>query len=71
MTEDEAKRILHPGTTAKAIAEIEYYAGFNRQKVIDKVSEASLVACNAIDELAEYRKLGTVEQLKNLKYELE
>lgn len=40
MSIEEAIRILDPETSADAITEIEYYAGFNRDKPIEKVNEA-------------------------------
>ena len=42
MSIEEAIRILDPETSADAITEIEYYAGFNRDKPIEKVNEAWL-----------------------------
>ena len=50
MTIEEAIRILDPKTSADAIAEIEYYSGFNRDKPIEKVNEACTVACNVMRE---------------------
>lgn len=48
MTVTEAKMILDPETTVQTIAEIEYYAGFNRKKVLEKVDEACGVAAEAL-----------------------
>lgn len=49
MTVTEAKRILDPKTTVQAIAEIEYYAGFDHgKKVLKKVDEACGVAAEAL-----------------------
>ena len=45
---EEAIRILDPETSSDAIAEIEYYAGFNRDKPIKKVNEACEVACDSL-----------------------
>ena len=50
MSIEEAIRILDPKTSADAIAEIEYYAGFNRDKPIEKVDEACEVACDIMRE---------------------
>lgn len=47
---EEAIRILDPETLADAIAEIEYYAGFNRDNPIEKVNEACEVACDIMRE---------------------
>lgn len=37
-------------TSADAIAEIEYYAGFNRDKTIEKINEACAIACDVMRE---------------------
>ena len=51
MTYQEAKRILHPSTTADALAEIEYYAGFEGKRAkIEAVDEACLLACDALNQ---------------------
>lgn len=50
MSIEEAIRILDPETSADAIAEIEYYAGFNKDKTIEKVNEACEVACKIMRE---------------------
>lgn len=48
MSIEEAIRILDPETSADAIAEIEYYVGFNRDNSIEKVNEACTVACGVM-----------------------
>ncbi len=50
MSIEEAIRILDPETSADAIAEIEYYAGFNKDKAIEKVNEACEVARDIMRE---------------------
>ncbi len=50
MSIEEAIRILNPEASADAIAEIEYYAGFNKDKTIEKVNEACEIACNVMRE---------------------
>lgn len=51
MTAAEAKRIIHPDTTAEALAEIEYYGGFSGKNAkVAAVDEACLVACAALDK---------------------
>lgn len=51
MTAAEAKRIIHPNTTAEALAEIEYYGGFSGKNAkVTAVDEACLVACAALDK---------------------
>lgn len=47
---EEAIRILDLETSADAIAEIEYYAGFNRDKTIEKINEACAIACDIMRE---------------------
>lgn len=45
MTREEAIRLLDPETTAEAIAEIEYYAGFNAKTAsIQAITEACELA---------------------------
>lgn len=46
MTTEEAIRILDPKTSADAIAKIKYNAEFDKEKVIKKVDEACVTACN-------------------------
>lgn len=59
---NEAIRFLDPETTVKAIAEVEYYGGFNgKEKAIQKISESCDVAvavmhgyqemCNLLQEI--------------------
>ena len=51
MTYEEAMKILHPNTTLTALAEVEYYGGFNGQEAkIKAVEEACLLACEAIEK---------------------
>ena len=45
MTIEKAISILDPKTSAIAIAELEYYNGFDKEKTIAQVSEACEVAC--------------------------
>lgn len=47
MTYKEAKRILHPGTTREALAEIGFKG---KEKLQDAVDEACLKACAALDK---------------------
>lgn len=48
----EAIEILHPDTTAKKLAEIGYYAGFNSYEAErNAVNEACIVACDAMEKL--------------------
>lgn len=51
MTYEEAMKILHPDTTLTALAEVEYYGGFNGQEAkIKAVEEACLLACEALEK---------------------
>lgn len=51
MTAADAKRIIHPDTTVEALAEIEYYGGFNGEAAKRAaVDEACLIACAALDK---------------------
>ena len=51
MTYEEAMKILHPDTTLTALAEVEYYGGFNGQEAkIKAVEEACLLACKALEK---------------------
>ena len=51
MTNEEAMKILHPDTTLTALAEVEYYGGFNGQEAkIKAVEEACLLACEALEK---------------------
>lgn len=51
MSIEQAIRLLHPETTAEAIAEIKYYGGFyGKTACIDALYEASLVACEAMEK---------------------
>ena len=57
LTYNEARKILHPNTTLTALAEIEYYAGFNGEEAKRKmVDEACLVACEALDIVSKHLK---------------
>ena len=51
MTYEEAMKILHPNTALTALAEVEYYGGFNGQEAkIKAVEEACLLACQALEK---------------------
>ena len=59
MNYEEVKKLLHPDTTRDAIWEIP-----DRDEAIRKIEEACLTACNLIDELQEYKKLGSLEEVQ-------
>ena len=50
MSIEEAIRILDPETSADAITEIKYYAGFKEEKAIEKVEDACVLACDIMRE---------------------
>ena len=50
MSIEEAIRILDHETSANAITEIKYYAGFNEEKAIEKVEDACVLACDIMRE---------------------
>lgn len=56
MTIEEAIKILDPKTSVEAINEIKYYAGFARNKTIEKVDEACIIACNIMREYLDSKK---------------
>lgn len=64
MNYQEAIRLLHPDTTAEAIAEIEYYGGFKgHEKAIQALNEASLLAREALEkQIKKKPKLSMNEQ---------
>lgn len=59
MTYKEARSILHPDTTAEAIAEYRYYGGFSEHDAgLEAVNQACLLACEALDKLIEEKEGG-------------
>lgn len=61
MTYEEAMKILHPNTTLTALAEVEYYGGFNGQEAkIKAVEEACLLACQALEKQIPKKPYDTV-----------
>lgn len=59
MDREQAIRILSKDTSLDAVAELKYYAGFDREKVIDLIEEA-------MDMGAEALKKQIPKKLKNL-----
>ena len=56
MTREEAIRILDPETTAEALEEIEYYAGFRGKEAVTKaVDDACILAVAALREQEQRR----------------
>lgn len=64
MTREEAIRILDPETTGEALAEIEYYNGFNgRNAAVQAVSDACVLAVAALWEQEQRRWIPVMERL--------
>lgn len=64
MTREEAIRILDPETSAEALAEIEYYAGFQgKEAAIKAVEDACILAVAAIREQEQRRWIPVTERL--------
>ena len=64
MTREEAIRILDPDTTGEALAEIEYYNGFNyKNAAVQAVSDACILAASALREQEERRWIPVTERL--------
>ena len=54
MTIAQAIHLLDPETTVEAIAEVEYYHGFNgRTAAIQAITEASIIACEIMRKYME------------------
>lgn len=67
MDYQEAKRLLHPETTRDAIWEIA-----DKQEALNKINEACLIACEAIDELQALHNQGfSLERLKDIDFRKE
>lgn len=67
MKREEAIRILDPETTAEALAEIEYYAGFRgKEAAIKAVDDACILAVAALREQEQRRWIPVSERLPNL-----
>lgn len=52
MTKEEAIKLLHRDTTRGALAKLEYYAGFNGEKVIEQIQEAMDMGAEALKQTA-------------------
>lgn len=69
MTMDEAIRILDPETSFDALAEIEYYGGFNGDKAkVEAVNDACRLAVDALraQQEAEKNELLTLDELRQM-----
>ena len=64
MTREEAIRILDMKTSAKALAEIEYYNGFTgKAAAVQAVSDACVLAVAALREQEEQQWIPVTERL--------
>ena len=67
MTREEAIRILDPETTAEALPEIEYYAGFRGEEAVKKaVDDACILAVAALREQEQRRWIPVTERFPNI-----
>lgn len=66
MTIEQAIKILYPDTTLTALAEIEYYNGFNgRIAKVDACNEACVIVCEYIEKLQEEnKKLAVLDKVQ-------
>lgn len=56
MTIEEAIKLLHPETTGEGIMELECYGGFEaKEKVINAIEEACILACEALEKQIPYK----------------
>ena len=63
MTREEAIRILDPETTAEALAEIDYYAGFRgKEAAITAVEDACILAVAALREQEQRRWIPVTDR---------
>lgn len=64
MSIEQAIRLLHPETTAEAIAEIKYYGGFHgNAAALDAINDACIVACEALEKQIPKKPLVSIEEL--------
>lgn len=65
MTREEAIRILDPETTEEALAEIEYYNGFNgKTAAVQAVSDACVLAVAALREQGERQWIPVTARIR-------
>ena len=63
MTREEAIRILDPETSAEALAEIDYYAGFRgKEAEIKAVEDACILAVAALREQEQRRWIPVTDR---------
>ncbi|MGN1187127.1 MAG: DUF551 domain-containing protein [Lachnospiraceae bacterium] len=71
MTKEEAIRLLDPQTTREALAEIEYYAGFNgKDACIKAIEDACILAIDALEKQEIYKWIPVSERLPKEDYDL-
>lgn len=63
MDMQQAIRLLHPDTTREALAEAEYYGGFNgHEQAIALINEACIVACDTMQRVLDGRLIPNTEE---------
>lgn len=71
MSVEEAIRILDPKTSADAIKDIEEEVNYDKNKVIAKIEEASILACDIMREYLSYKEIckNSYDDLKEMSKE--
>lgn len=65
MNEQEAIKILSKDTSMETVNELTYYAGFNRDKVIEQIQEAMAMGANALEKQISLKRI--LEKLEERK----
>lgn len=60
-----AIRILDKETTSAAIRELEYYAGFDGDKVMDAIEEAMQMGADALRKIQQMNKKCEIDESMN------
>ena len=64
MTYEFASKLLNPNTHHETMVEVKYYAGFDKEEPLKTLSEACLLACDALKKQEKVKK--NTKQLKEL-----
>lgn len=68
MTYEQAIRLLHPDTSAEAMAEIEYKHGFRgKQAAIHKINRACEVACKAMKKQIQEKPIPHIVKVDKIR----
>lgn len=65
MDREMAIRILDRDSTREAVAELEYHAGFNSDKVIDAIEEAMQMGADALRKVHQMSKQIEIDESMN------